>query len=207
MLDAPLLTARERSSVPVLRAEGAAVPAVEVELVADEEDEGRPDLDLFASEERRRVGQEAVAAVAAEHVEADSTLAGLVEDHVDDPSQLDAVQDDALVEKLDPGHCSVILPGPRDVKTQRIAKPSSPCASGQVTSTSSTRAPRGPRRHQPTIDSTRSSSPSKTASTEPSGALRTHPARPSERARSRASALKKTPCTNPRTTTSARFTV
>src|SRR6185295_5972143 len=126
-------------------------------------------------------------------------------DHVDHASQLDAVQDDPLVEELDPRHSRLILPGPRDVETQRIGKPSSPCGSAQVTSTSSTRAPRGPWLHHETIDSTRSSSPSKTASTEPSAAFRTQPATPSERARSRASTLKKTPCTAPCTTTSARL--
>ena len=75
------------------------MPAVELELVASEQDERRSDLDHFASEGRRRVGQKAVAPVAAEHVEADGPLAGLVEEHVDDASKLDAaVQDDTLVE-------------------------------------------------------------------------------------------------------------
>src|SRR6266550_7371648 len=206
MLDAPLLTAGERSSALGLGAEGAAVPAVEVELIAAEEHERRSDLDHLTVEKHGRVRQEPMAAVPAEHVEADRALARLVEDHVDDAPQLDAVQDDPLVEEFDPGHSRLILPGPGDVETHRIEKPSSPCGSAQVTSTSSTRAPRGPRPHHETIDSTRSSSPSKTASTEPSAAFRTQPPTPRDRARSRASTLKKTPCTTPCTTTWARFT-
>ena len=98
MLDAPLLTARERSSASRLGAEGAAVPTVEVELIVAEEHERRSDLDHLTGEKHGRVRQEPVAAVSAEHVEADRALARLVEDHVDDASQLDAVQDDPLVE-------------------------------------------------------------------------------------------------------------
>jgi len=74
------------------------VPAVEVELIAAEEHERRSDLDRLTAEKRSRVRQEPVAPVPAEHVEADRALARLVEDHVDDASQLDAVQDDPLVE-------------------------------------------------------------------------------------------------------------
>jgi hypothetical protein len=93
-----------------LGAERAAVPAIEVELVAAEKHERRPDLDLVTGEERRRVGQEPMRAVPAEDVEADRALARLVEEHVDDASQLDAVQDDALVEEIDPGHALSFCP-------------------------------------------------------------------------------------------------
>src|SRR5439155_1105353 len=63
----------------------------------------------------------------------------------------------------------------------------------------------GPRRNHSTIESTRSESPSKTASTVPSGAFRTQPARPSDSARERASARKKTPWTRPLARTRMRF--
>ena len=84
--------------------------AVEVQLVTFEERERRPDLDLLATDQGNHVREEPVAAVAAEHVEADGPLTRLVEDHVDDASQLDAVQDDPPVEKLDRGHATRILP-------------------------------------------------------------------------------------------------
>src|SRR5207244_3928475 len=83
----------------------------------------------------------------------------------------------------------------------------SPRASSHSTTTSPTSAPRGPRRHQSTIDSTRASSPSKTASTVPSALLRIQPETPSEQARSRAVPRKKTPWTRPETTTCARLLV
>src|SRR5262249_35221411 len=83
-------------------------------------------------------------------------------------------------------------------------KPFSPAGCVHSTSTSSTTAPEGPRAHQPTIDSRRSGSPSRAASTVPSRLFRTQPARPSDSARSRIAARKKTPCTRPLTTTWAR---
>src|SRR5262245_51068487 len=99
-----------------------------------------------------------------------------------------------------------ILPVGVGVKTSYlIVKPCSPSGSVHATSTPSTRAPLGPRPHQSTIDRTRSSSPSNAARTVPSPAFATQPDRPSDRARSRVSTRKKTPCTMPRTVTSARF--
>ena len=57
-----------------------------------------------------------------------------------------------------------------------------------------------------TIDSTASASPSKTASTVPSGMLRTQPLMLRERAIRRAVSRKKTPWTRPWTTTRLRIT-
>src|SRR5438128_6324674 len=90
-----------------------------------------------------------------------------------------------------------LLPG------HRTRKPSSRSGSSQLTSTSSTRAPDGPRRHQATIDSTRSRGPSKTAVTDPSRSLHTQPARPRDDARALVSERKNTPCTYPLTRTDA----
>ena len=72
--------------------------------------------------------------------------------------------------------------------------------------TSSTRAREGPVRHHATIASTSSAGPSKTASTDPSEALRTHPARPRADARRAQVARKKTPWTRPEMPTRTRRT-
>jgi hypothetical protein len=58
--------------------------------------------------------------------------------------------------------------------------------------------------HQLIASSTVASSPSKTASTRPSGEFLTHPVRPSDCAQSRVCALKKTPWTRPEKNTWAR---
>jgi len=60
---------------------------------------------------------------------------------------------------------------------QRISNPRKPSPGSDVTSTSSTSAPRGPALHQPTTASTASGEPSRTASTAPSVRFRTHPGR------------------------------
>jgi hypothetical protein len=59
----------------------------------------------------------------------------------------------------------------------------------------------GPRRQNSTISSTASGSPSKTASTAPSGVLRTQPVTPAASARRLVVSRKKTPWTRPLTTT------
>src|SRR3954453_1633780 len=85
-----------------------------------------------------------------------------------------------------------------------MRNPSSPSGASSAASTPSTRAPSGPRRHQTVSASTAAASPSKTASTDPSSRLRTHPAT-SRRDASRAHvARKKTPCTDPQTRTRRR---
>jgi len=68
-----------------------------------------------------------------------------------------------------------------------------------------TSAPRGPRRLNSTSRSTAPGSPSKTASTAPSGRLRTHPATPACSALRRVVSRKKTPWTRPWTTTRLRI--
>ena len=70
------------------------------------------------------------------------------------------------------------------------------CAS---TLTESTRALGGPRRAHSTILATLASSPSRRASTEPSGEFLTQPATPSSSASSAMNALKNTPWTRPET--------
>src|SRR2546423_8406800 len=85
-----------------------------------------------------------------------------------------------------------------------MLKPCSPLGSRDSTSIESTRALCGPRRNQSTSESTRSSGPSSSASTVPSGLFRTQPATSSDRARERAVARKPTACTKPPTTTRTR---
>src|SRR5882724_10934160 len=109
--------------------------------------------------------------------------------------------------------CSVSPPalpwiiGGGDLSTaaaQRTRNPCSPAGSSHSTSTESTMADRGPSWNQATMDSTAGRGPSNTASTRPSGRLRTHPATPRLRARPAVSCRKKTPCTSPEANTCAR---
>jgi hypothetical protein len=83
------------------------------------------------------------------------------------------------------------------VKCQRISNPERPSGSSRVSSTESTSALRGPWLHQSTMERTASSSPSKTASTAPSGRFVTHPATPREAASCRQLSRKNTPWTRP----------
>ena len=68
-------------------------------------------------------------------------------------------------------------------------------------STASTRAPPGPRRHASIMAATVSAGPANTASTEPSRRLRTQPSRPRRSAACSTQARKPTPCTRPRIAT------
>src|SRR4029453_12014852 len=120
-----------------------------------------------------------------------------LEDHVDDAADLDPAEQHGLSKQL--FHHALYAHPPWTPNSV------SPRGSSQATWTSSTSAWPGPRLHHSTIDATRSSSPSNTASTDPSRLLRTHPPRPSDLARSRASARKNTPWTRPVTTTCARL--
>src|SRR5437588_339501 len=102
---------------------------------------------------------------------------------------------------------------PRASRRPRVPAPyetrnaPSPTGSSSVTSTVVMRAWRGPTRHHDTRRATASSSPSKHASTRPSGRFRTHPPTPASTATRRQVSRKKTPCTLPSTTTRRRTTI
>src|SRR5262245_48043716 len=87
---------------------------------------------------------------------------------------------------------------------QRTSNPDSPAGSSSTTSTDSTTARLGPVRLNATSCSTAAASPSKTASTAPSGRLVTQPVTPAASALRRVESRKKTPWTRPRTTTRLR---
>src|SRR6478672_12276856 len=80
-----------------------------------------------------------------------------------------------------------------------MRNPPRPSGGSSDDSTPSTRAPSGPRRHHPIMASTAGASPSKTASTLPSGRLPTQPATPRSAASRAHVARKKTPWTDPQT--------
>ena len=90
---------------------------------------------------------------------------------------------------------------------QRTAKPVSPVGASAVTAVPVTRASSGPSSIHATTDSTAACSPSSSASTRPSGRLRTHPATPAATACWRHDWRYQTPWTRPETTTRTRIIV
>ena len=86
---------------------------------------------------------------------------------------------------------------PRAGLSRRRGSRPGPRVDSSSTSTRSTSAPRGPRRQNSTSASTSSGSPSKTASTAPSGRFRTQPRTPRELAARWTAKRNPTPCTKP----------